>query len=498
MRLDMVLSDQQYKVLWGFGLAIIALKAVFLWAYGPVISPDSSGYTAFADMILHETAWIHAVDLNDFWYPDTAFRSIGYPAIIAFAKVLSADHFGWIIVLAQMVLSLFTSYILFKLALEMSNRFGLALFVAVAQALGQGFLLDQSVLTDSFNASLILLAILMIGRGIIRREGATVTQMIVPGLLIALAFLIRESGNQLQILYWPFVIWWLVSVKQSWGRRAVLFLCFIAPMVVFTQSYKSWNQYRTGERFITTAGQTTMFFPAVDMQSRGVNAFENDPYLADKPPYHHPMEERTDLQHVGLINNHLVKTEGWNALDISRYAFKKFVHYWLDYPLDMAVVTLSNIREKQAFNAFMPFEAMMSIDFWATGTKPFQKKRDLFEKVKEHNRYDLLAAYMGRHIARVVSIVLTITLLLVVPYFTIKHFIAQKFRVSEIRPDCMLIFMFWLVYLGYTFAFAMVHLEQRYLMPVIPLGTLAAMMILTGPYDRIRTKLSGLRNRGSR
>ncbi|MDV7340834.1 hypothetical protein RYZ26_14605 [Terasakiella sp. A23] len=492
------MSDQQRKVFWGFGLAIIAIKAVFLFGYGPVISPDSAGYTSYADMILNETAWMHSVDLTNYWYPKTAFRSIGYPAIIAFTKMLSPDYFGWILVLAQMVLSLFISYMLFKLALDMSNRFGLALFVAFAHAMGHGLLLDQSVLTDSLNANLILLALIIVGRGIVGRIDPKAGQLILAGLLIAIAFLIRESGNQLQILYWPFVIWWLVSISQSWGRRIVLFLCFIAPMVIFTQGYKTWNDYRTGERFITTAGQTTMFFPAVDMQSRGVNAFENDPYLKDKPAYFQPMDQRTDLQHVGTINHHLVKTYGWNALDISRYGFKKFVDYWLEYPVDMLVVTFSNIREKQAFNAFMPFEAMMSIDFWATGTKPFQKKRDLFEKVKQDNRYDLLAAYIGRNIARVISIVLTVCLIFGVPYFTIRHFIAQKFRVSEIRPDCMLIFMFWLVYLGYTFAFAMVHLEQRYLMPVIPLGTLAAMMILTGPFDRIRTKLGGLRNRGSR
>jgi len=490
----MVLSEHHRKILWGLGLFIIGLKAVFLWGYGPVLSPDSAGYTAFADKILNETNWRHHVDLTDYWYPDTAFRSIGYPAFLAVMKAISPAGFAWLVVLAQMVLSLFTSFMIFKLSMAISGRFGLSVFVALAQALGHGLLLDQSVLTDSLNANLILLALIMAGLGIMRQTPPKVWEMLVMGGLIALAFLIRESGNQLQVLYWSFVIWWLLSTQAGWVKRGVLFVCFLAPMLLFTQTYKTWNEYRTGERFITTAGQTTMYFPAVDMAARGVNAFENDPYLASKPPFHQPFENFTDLQHVSQINSHLVKTQGWDALDISRYAFKKFVDYWVSYPLDMAVVTLSNIREKQAFNAFMPFEAMMSIDFWATGSKPFQKKRDLMVKVTEEGRYDLLAAYIGRHISRVISIILSVALIFAVPYVTIRHFFAEKFNPQKIRPDCMLIFMFWLVYLGYTFAFAMVHMEQRYLMPVIPLGTLAAMMVLTGPMDRIRAKLSRFKN----
>jgi len=95
----MTLSLKEQRIcLIGLG-GVVALKLVFLGLYGPVHTPDSYGYTGFADWILNETAWRTQLDLKDFWYPPSGFRSIGYPAFIAFFKLITASYYDWLIVI---------------------------------------------------------------------------------------------------------------------------------------------------------------------------------------------------------------------------------------------------------------------------------------------------------------------------------------------------------------------------------------------------------------
>ncbi|MCW9036255.1 MAG: hypothetical protein OQJ97_18715 [Rhodospirillales bacterium] len=492
------MSDLQKKIAWITGGFLILLKAMFLIVYGPLHLPDSGGYTVFADLMLSKSDWLHSLDLKtNYWQDLTAFRSIGYPAFIALTKIISGPSYDWLAVIFQISLSLVTSYFIFRLAHMLTERFWVGMFCALAHALSQGMLMDQCILTDSINTSLLLILACSIGMGFLRNETPLTRKLIGLGLLMALAFLVREAGNQLQFLYWPVVAYWIVQTTTSWKQRSVLFVSFLLPMLLFTQVYKGWNEYRSGERFITTAGQTTMFLPAIEIKKKGINVFENDEYLKDMPPYREPLDQVFPILNIQIINKHLAETHGLNGADISRYGFKSYFKNWFNYPLLMLQYTLSEIREKQAFVTFMPFETMMKIDFWATGYKPFDKKRNLFKKVKDESRYDLLAAYIGRHISRIISVVLTITFVFGVPITLIQHWKGRAYKVSQVDPKYILIFMYWLIYFGYTSAYAMVHLEQRYLLPVVSLSVVAAMFVLAEPLERLWAKVHSLINRGS-
>src|SRR5579863_2048282 len=67
--------------------AIIALKLGALLIFGPATQPDSSGYLRYADEIL--SGAFHFVDLAHDPMPVTLTRTIGYPAVIAAAKVVA-------------------------------------------------------------------------------------------------------------------------------------------------------------------------------------------------------------------------------------------------------------------------------------------------------------------------------------------------------------------------------------------------------------------------
>jgi len=368
--------------------------------------------------------------------------------------------------------------LIFKTALALQLSFRASLFCAGAHAISLGFLLDQAILTDSLNANILLIATLMMAMGILEKRAPSFQRMLGVGLLIAVAFLIREAGNYLQYLYWPLAAWWIISLTQNWKSRVVLFVCFIAPMLVFTQTYKTWNQMRTGERFITTAGQTTIFFPVLELKKRGINAFENDPYLKDMPPYLEPLSSVAPLQNIRIINKHLVEEHDFDALDNARYAFKTFFRLWRERPADMLKVTLSAIKLDQLFMPLSPTETAMTYPFWKTEKKPFFNEFDLTYKVRHKGRLDLLLAYVLRHGERVIACVISLSFLFGVPFMVIKRGVQTKGHLGEKDQPLVLFSLFWLIYMGYTWAYAMVNLEQRYLLAVFPLCVLSGVYLL--------------------
>ena len=481
-------NNENIRLVWGVGLIVLFVKLVMLIIYSPIHMPDSSGYTVYAENILTEQHILFKADWLASWGHSSTFRSIGYPLFLAFHKVIAGSYYDWGAVITQMAISLFATYLIYRLAFALLQKQYPALFCGIAYAFSQSLTLDQCILTDSLNASFLIITVCLCAIKILKSEQPTIPVLLGLGGLVTLSFLVREAGSFLQYLYWPLILYWLWSSSESKKRSTLLFICFIAPMILTTQLYKSWNEIRTGERFVTTAGRTTMFFPALNLKSQGIDAFASEEKLQDLPPYVYPLDQNA-MANVGIINKHLIDNYDMTPIEISRFAFAKFFGYWVEYPVGMIKSTLSEIREKQVFMGFMPIEALMTLDFWQTGSKPFQKRRDLMAKVKNEGRSDLLVLYMLRHVERVVSIALSIAFVFGVPYLVITQSRQAKTIQRVLEPQIFLLVLFWLIYFGYTFAYAMVHMEQRYLLPVVPFSVVCGVIVLTTPVSAIWAKM---------
>jgi hypothetical protein len=81
---------------------------------GPTFQFDSFGYEKYADAIL-SGAFRH-VDLATDPMPVTLTRMIGYPAVIAAAKVIAGRNWSWIVVLFQFAVSLWATAMVYRLA----------------------------------------------------------------------------------------------------------------------------------------------------------------------------------------------------------------------------------------------------------------------------------------------------------------------------------------------------------------------------------------------
>jgi len=467
--------------------SLIFLKLFYLFTFGPVFLPDSTGYIKFANLILNEKKWINHLDLhNAFWQPETAFRSIGYPVFLAFNKLIFGNLFVWSSVGIQIALSLYTSYLIYRLSNRFLKNEILSLFCASAHALSQGLLMDQCILTDSLNTSLVVIVLCTISIKIIDKTPPKAPIMCALGSLILVAFSIREAGNFLQFLLWPIVIYWIVQNNKSWYMRAFLFALFISPMFLGVYSYKTWNEHRTGERFITTAGQSTMFFPVFKLKKRGIDAFENEPLLQGLSEYAYPLDEQVMVNSYA-INKHLHTQHNFNAVEISKHAFTTFFQLWKTYPVGMIAGTFSEIREKQLFSSFMPVETWIKTHLWARGSKPFQKRRDMMEKVETEGRYELLLAYIVRHAERIISILISAAFVIGGPVLFYQSLKKTRYRLQNLPDHVWLITFYWLLYFGYTFAYAMVHLEQRYLLPVVPFLTISGVVMLRHAFCKLKT-----------
>src|SRR5580700_1232657 len=113
MPLSSALKAVPEPVLVAFAI-VVAVKLGVLLAFGPALQNDTLGYTTYADAIL-SGAFRH-VDLATDPMPVTLTRMIGYPAVIAAAKILAGRDWAWGVVLFQFAVSLWATVMVYRLA----------------------------------------------------------------------------------------------------------------------------------------------------------------------------------------------------------------------------------------------------------------------------------------------------------------------------------------------------------------------------------------------
>src|ERR1700681_3900111 len=189
MPLSLRLKAAPKPVLVAFAI-VIAVKLGVLLAFGPALQNDTLGNKTYADAIL-SGAFRH-VDLATDPMPVTLTRMIGYPAIIAAAKLLAGRDWTWAVVLFQFAVSLCATVMIYRLAQAFGLGVLISLGVVAAQATTMQLMVDQAVLTDSLTGSTMTIATCILGLIVLRRAAARLLYYLGAGALIAVAFLMRD------------------------------------------------------------------------------------------------------------------------------------------------------------------------------------------------------------------------------------------------------------------------------------------------------------------
>lgn len=463
-------------------ILVLAKITIFLYLQ-PIFTPDSFGYENIANYLISSDTWFVSEHLD--WdirrsnsEPQTIFRIMGYPLLLVVAKTISPVNWSSYVVVLQGSLSLVATVYVYNLSKKISGSEAAALFSAFAHGTGQAFLLDQCILTDSLNATFLLIMLCHAGAGILDNRRPSLMEAFALGSLVFGAFLVREAGSYFQFLYWPLILFWGMRVMGRKVRGGILLVTFAVPMLVGVQAYKAWNQMRTGERFVTVGASTAIFFPTIYLEQRGVGALAADPLLGDMST---PLLETESTVRiiVSTIIPHLIEQHKFNMLQVSEYAMENLYGNWQRFPMEMALLTLSHLREKQAMLAFMPVETIDTAVLWATGESPFPRKGVWLHNLITDSRIDQFLMVAGRSISRFISIVILIAFVFGVPYYFFRKFPKAPLNVQTYDPVATLMLLYWLIYFGYTAVYAMIHLEVRYLMPVEPLSMVIGVALLT-------------------
>jgi hypothetical protein len=446
--------------------ALAIVKLVLVFVYGPLVQPDSAGYITFADTILTGTDWLHDRPGGG---GEDSYRTIGYPALIAAAKLVAGPSWGYVVILVQAAASLAATVLVYGAAGTASGRVWLGLTVAAAFA-GSGMLVyDLHILTDALYGSILAAAIALLVRSACFRPGGT-GGAAVAGALLALAFLVRDFTLYLLPALAPLAILSVMRLSLAPVARAAGLALVFAPVVVLAAGYAGWNLYRSGEAYITTAGQTAALLPLVRAAERGVPVFDGETPLDRAAAARLSGQGYADV----LAINRDLAVQGMSALEVNRMVRARYMAMLAAHPMEFAAMALRELRlERRVARLTNPLRSAYELDAFARG----ETVRNGSVRFAEARAAGSALPVIVVGAERAVTLVVTVAGALGVIGLPLALIAAPLTRGRFVPPDPLLASALWLVYMGSAATYALVSLEDRYLLGVVPWMVLVALLL---------------------
>jgi hypothetical protein len=430
---------------------LVALKVGVLLAFGPASQPDSTSYVSYADQIL-SGEFLH-VDLAHDPMPVTLTRVIGYPAIIAACKAVAGNHWAWAVVLLQFAVSLWATAMVYRLARAFGLGIWLSLGVATAQATGMQFVVDQALLSDSFAGSTMTIVTCILALIALRRKPASMFSYLGVGALLATAFLIRDVFAFMAVGLVPLVISAVLAESSHIRRLAACILVF-APVIAAHIAYTEWNRQRVGAPVVTSVAQAAVLDALTEAA-----VYDPTVYSGSSPidVVGRRILPKMKAQRLGFeqeTSAFLHDEYGWDAVRMSHEATAAYLRGWRDHPRAMIHHVLFHISETQLHQAVRPIETVRDVLLWNTGSdQGFARERS----VRDGNWWAIPGVIVN-WIVMTISVFVFLAFLLITPIRLVREGWTAETGVS---------IGLWCFYLVVGGLYAAVHLEPRYLTPVV-------------------------------
>ena len=443
---------------------LVAIKGYYLLRFGPIAdSNDLPHYLHYASLILGDQDWLSSAGIDEYMRQTTLLRMIGYPFWIAIARFISEEYWTWIVVVSQLTLSLYASLWVWRLGVAVSGERWVGFLAGLAFGTGLSLRFDQMVLTDSPTASLLIIAFSILSIVIIAREKITLSQALSVGALIMLAFLLRDSVRAIAFFYVPLVVLSVWHVCSVWGGvvRAGL---MIGPVIAAMLAYQTWNEIRTGERFITTIPHSALMISMMSATQHGTDMFTDD------TPLDTLVREEFKLYHfreILFVVRRMQLDYGFTEPQVLSLVQDKYKAAWLNHPGAMLREYVRQISPRQVLYVISPLFSDLDMRTRVEGQSDQRPSgagaliRSLFD-AGTISSYGLLALYAVQVLAA-----LTVT----ASFFVYPIVLwAQAVRVREM-PDLptQVMISLWLFYWGMVALVALSEFTPRFLMPVMPI-----------------------------
>ncbi|WP_142994480.1 hypothetical protein [Thalassospira xiamenensis] len=439
-------------------LAVVALKVAVLLYWGPGIAPDSGGYMSYGDMIFEDSSWWNDAGLLTGAMPITVFRMMGYPLFIGFLKVLSPNFWMWTVVLCQIALTAVSLVYLSRLIHELKLRPLIGVFCMLSAGFSYSLTLDNMILTDSVVASIFVIILSANAISSLRGEPIKFFQSFLFGALLSISFLFREGVLVLSSLFVIPLVIRVILTKSRHFRSCLAGTVFFAPLLIISQIYIHWNETRTGSRFITTGGQTVYLQGLADAARNDERIFSGQKVI-DVTARENFVE--FDFSEVLAIQKSLF-SQGYEAPELAMISKEKYFQTWAEYPLSMLRMTIGHLRERFALLTFRPLASLRETGFWIKGERPWGDYNVLKSRVFEG--LGAFSLFTLESVERFIAIVVTLAFVIIPVVWFVRLCLGKKSNKGEVLVCCSL----WSVYFGVMASHALVHIEPRYLAPVLP------------------------------
>ncbi len=442
-------------------LAAACPALLALAVFGVIETPDSPGYIAYAAQ-LHGALPTGDALLREAPSPITLFRMGGYPALLAALQSLTPR---WR--LATVLLQIAALSALAAATHRTARRLGAsparALAAALLPATGFGVVVQLCILTDALYAALAAGAALLLAA----RPGPR--PALAAGLMLAFATTAREATPLLALAFLPLAC--LTEARPApAARRLACALLLLAPPFATAAAQVAWNAERGAGPVLTTSRQTVMVQAVLPLLRR-------HPDLLAPGPDATPEDARFDAaardtvgggEYARIDDLHRrLFAEGMDAPAMAAAAGRLYRRAWLAHPAPMLLATLGNLRHEFLALPFQPLDTVGALMVYAGWPRPAFDRLNVEWAALRHGR--ALAAFW------IAADVLTRLLGTAIACFAIAAPWLPATRRATPPDTLRRLRGLWLVCAGFVALYAPVHLEPRYLVPIVPLAcTIAA------------------------
>jgi hypothetical protein len=396
------------------------------------------------------------------------YRILGYPGVIAaLAHVFGSPAF-LAVYISQATLVVATGLIL----IWTLTRLGIPLFLSAPLSLlyvaALPTMLASFLLTDAINNALTAIAVCLLAVPLFRASKSCLAYVALAGISMGLAFFIRDANQYLVICLLPMVLA-IAWQRKKFGTGLVLIVAFVAPVLIASAAYKSFNETRFGQRFVTSGGRTVMLHAVLPLAKRNPEIFDG---TSDLDRTARSILKSYNFTETRTINRALL-AQGHDEVELSKEAFAKYFEAWRRFPLAMASTVLGRMRfDKQATELMNPMAGFYNNSRWRGETTMAESKR-LRSGIENGNVSDIFIA-LSVLLGRIPSVLVYAIVLIGSP---VVAFIAWT---RSDRETALGLASLFVTYASYTAVYGLVNVEMRYLAGIaVVLPISAAVTIYT-------------------
>lgn len=452
---------------------VIRVLAWIVW--GPIYHFDTSDFVDLGKSLLENSRWLIDAELDSQLRAGTNFRMIGYPLLVGVAISLFGQGFDDALVALQSTASVISTILVFRVARVFGLNVAASAFSALAHTTSFLLIFDHSILVDSLFTNAILIPVLLIALGALRISRPSYAALLFLGALLTVAFLVRETA----IFLLPFIAagaaLWAWIAQSSWRRCLIAAIAISLPMVTTAVAYSEWNRFRSGEAFLTTGAQWTMWFAPIEVaRERGVAKVSDDPTIVaalERAVVTDPAEPGLG---AGAINAFLFAEKKMRPTEIGRLAYEAFFDAARKEPLSFLKGRMKRFSPRAVLLQFNPthtVEVMRDQAEW----RPSMPYREKMRQTLQGDGSHMLALETLSEIPQLfVSALLLVAFMTGVP----AALLLGLWRRQPIGSAVLMLGWFWLLYAALNGMYILASFEGRYAMATLPLSCVGGLWAL--------------------